>query len=133
MGVEVFETQDALLEAHPKALWPEYGPILKYQDGKYVQVYLGQHEWWIIRLDDPNKVYWDIGYDGDTFGYGYIPLAAQGRPEDWDTRKGAPQRNGSFDKPITFDDVLFAGREKLDAYLDPEGLENMQQDFGVEE
>jgi hypothetical protein len=118
-----YPTADALRAAHPGAEWHEHGPVLKYGDILRVQVYLGQHEWLAINVEDVRDVMNDPGWEGDCFGHAFvaaehITYAYDGAPEGGLPWTEAPLRSDG--KPITGDELLFADRDKLRAYLGPD-------------
>lgn len=114
LKAEIFSDREALLEAHPGAQWHEHGPIHKHDGKLFVQVYLGQHEWIAINVEDTSDCYYDPGWEGTEFGWGYVSEA----DVDWnncpDEDISPPEREG---KPITSDQWLFTERDKLEAYL----------------
>lgn len=72
--LEVFPTEEALRAKHPGGLpWSSYGPVLQYGEHKYAQTYEGGHVWALYRVDDPRISYRDPGYQGDQFGWAYVP------------------------------------------------------------
>jgi hypothetical protein len=93
--------------------WERSGPILKYGEKLYVQVYLGQHEWLIVNVDDPTEMHPDPGWEGTQYGWAFIfgsfKLNWNGEPLD------PPERLAG--KPITGDALLFSEPEKLRDYL----------------
>jgi len=113
LEAEIFSDREALLEAHPSAQWHEYGPIHKHDGKLFVQVYLGQHEWIAISVEDTSERYLDPGWEGTEFGWGFVPEGDHFQYPDGEDIS-APEREG---KPITVDQFLFADRDKLEAYL----------------
>jgi len=93
------------------------GPVYKYGDKFYVQIYLGQHEWQIVNVDDPTDQYSDPGWEGTEYGVAVILGSFEvkwGEP----IKEEPPERLEG--KPITVDTLLFADREKLQDYLGEE-------------
>jgi len=105
-----------LLRAHPKANWHEHGPIHKHEDELHVQVYFGQHEWGVVNVEDSTKIFFDPGWEGTEYGWGYISEA----DVDWGNCPQIeifpPECEG---KPITSDQWLLARPDKLVEYLGP--------------
>lgn len=114
-----YETREALQKAHPQAKWHEEGPVHKHGDKFYVQVYLGQHEWLAVNVDDVREVWSDPGWEGTEYGCAYVPEEEIKYAADVGVTRGEiepPERPG---KPITGDEILFAKKEKLAEYLAP--------------
>jgi hypothetical protein len=116
-----YATQEELLAAHPGAECNQYGPVLKYNGREFVQVYFGQHEWFIISLEDPNEFHDDPGWDGTTFGYAFVDCQDTKywrkvftTAEVWEV---TPEREG---RPVTGDAVLMGDKDKLTNYLGPD-------------
>lgn len=104
--VERFESREALQEAHPGAQWHEYGPIHKHEGVLYVQVYLGQHEWIAVLLEDTRTCHNDPGWEGTEFGYGWVSEAdlKDGMHLGCKDHLPPPESEG---EPITVDQILF--------------------------
>ena len=95
--------------------WERSGPVYKYGDKFYVQVYLGQHEWLIVNVDDPTEMHSDPGWDGTKYGWAVILGSFK---VDWDAPPLADPPERLEGKPITGDALLFADPDKLREYLD---------------
>lgn len=116
---ERYDSQEAVLTAHPGARWEEYGPVHRHGDALYVQVYLGQHEWLAFCVEDAREVWSDPGWEGTLHGWAYLPRENAAYATELGTRGEIcpPERPG---KPITGDELLQADLEKLRAYLGPD-------------
>lgn len=111
---EKFDNEEELLDKHPGAKWHEYGPIHKHGEKYFVQVYLGQHEWLSINVDNISEIYYSPGWLGDEFGWAYVPETALSG-FSWPAEEiDPPQRPG---KPITGDEVMFGEKDKIIKYL----------------
>ena len=124
-SVSVFKrygSQEELDTAQPDAeLW-RYGPVLKYDGREFVQVYIGQNEWVVISLENPNEFYEDPGWQGTEAGWVFVDIKSASYRRSihnnagrWNTR---PER--SEGKPITVSAILFGGTDELVGYLGPD-------------
>lgn len=123
--VECFETREALREAHGGPQWHEEGPIYKFElpEGtrSFVQVYLGQHEWLAVNVDDIRDIREDPGWEATEFGWAFVPDHDLGMAMLHGPRgKELPTPIRKEGKPITVDQILFADKDKLNKYLGPD-------------
>ena len=117
MPVHQFPTRDAARASGKSPTeWHLEGPIHRHQGKLFVQVYLGQHEWLAISVDDPQVAFRDQGWEGTEFGWGVVDKADFPKAYP-DEEIDLPDREG---QPVRHDDILFADKDKLIAYLGPE-------------
>ena len=112
--IHVLSSREEVLSKYgPNIKDSRTGPIHKHDGLLYVQIYMGQHEWLALQVEDPTVVFLDPGWEGTEFGWGVVDESSF--PEDWPNEEiGPPEREG---KPITVDGLLFAKTDKLKAYL----------------
>lgn len=126
---DIFETKEELEAALPdlrakstahERYKGEWGPIHDHGGVRYVQVYLGQHEWLAMNIDNLMDVYEDPGWEGTEHGYAWVPYEEIRYALDLDINRGKslePPNRGENRKAITYDDLLFGDKERLREYL----------------
>jgi hypothetical protein len=117
-----YESREALIVAEP---WKEGaagmdGPVHKHGEVFCVQVYLGQHEWVALNVDDLREAWDDPGWLGDEQGWGWVTEKEVQHALDAGIKGDLvpPERAGG--KPITNDQFMLAEQDKLEAYLGPD-------------
>jgi len=121
---ECFETQELFEAADIKSDGYDIGPVYRYElpEGtrSFVQIYLGQHEWLAVNVDDIRDYRECPGWLATEFGWAHVPEHALGMVMRHGSRGEelpAPIREG---KPITIDQTLLADPDKLKEYLGPD-------------
>jgi len=128
LQVTVYKNRAECEAAHQGEEFFHYcGPIHKHGEDRFVQLYQGQHEWLAVNVREPEDVRVDPGYVAVEYGWGHVARGIQGTTEDgrdipeWvsdfcDYKRRLPEPE-SISKSITSDEILFAGRNRVEEHL----------------
>ena len=118
--VELFNSREELEAKHGFmcAMGTYAGPVHLHGEEKFIQIYIGQHEWIGVNINNPTDIRIDPGWAGKEFGYGIVFFP----DKQWAYTKYLNHNKKleppiSNDPPITTDELLFGDKEKVEKYL----------------